>query len=1168
MKVSLKRVLSLVLVLCMVIGMAPAVFAEEAAFANQVGKYQEYDNSGNATGTMLGESFKSIEDGRVTLDKSIEQTGKDAFDITLTVSTKENLEVIKRARDAAIVIVMDVSGSMQFAMDGGGFCSAAGCSSYTNGKYYADAYGCCHGGWQSAWAVPGKLDQNGVDHGDTRFALMEDAVSAFLNDFADDSGVAKRMVSMVCYNDKVEKELGWVNVSGEAGMADAQAVVADGALAALTGGDTNTSLGLQRANEYLDQAAVAGIENTYVLLLTDGAPYTAIKYNADGSYTKAAGVGYDCDLTQAAADKLKAEHENAEVYTVCFGYQGKEWTATHSIVDGALTTTDKKFNIDDLMSNIASGSDHFFRGENVDAFELSLGSIVEETIASGAKLWTVTDPMGNYIEYVGLKADNPAASFGEGVLSWDLLNEKPVSVENGVYTYQLTYSVILKSGADGFTYGTRNLHPTNKATSLEYALINNNTLSEITSAYFNVPTVFAKKDIVLPPPIGLKSDERIDDATNRYLVEVEVPGVDGEKTHDEVIVMVDGSYSMDEEWEDMKKAIMLIGETVLNGSGTTQLTLMSFGISPNVVLEHVTSVEQLAATLPAKPGGLLYGRSATNCDGAFEGIESYIAEHDDTLKDAFVIYLSDGGVNLNSQPVDWIAVAGQLSAADALAVQKDEFNYVVLGNNTISEASKTVYGDNLETMLAQWKFVFDQEAVLGDLDAKMKALDPASPEYAAVKAEFDAALAASNEAAKYVQDLWNTVGEDGKTNAQKWVVEVYKDFYAAAGLTEGEAYPVYVAEYAYVDYQKANNLRLNNTFYYVLGLSGIAHDNVNGVKGYYAGQQAAVTAQNAGIETMYIVRYGYDHRSGWMTNVPNTEFIQSENVASLCDVLAASLTDLAKTPFNDVVVTDYMSKWVNLVDGTLRVIDNRTGETVWSQAEGWLVDERPTAKEVPVVVELIDESGYEAGGADVVGNTSGDIYKLTWYVKDGALLRADTYSLQYEVTVDTTETGFQYDYNYPANGNTDLHYTDENGDEHSDPIKVPDVFARTMNFRVSFPAGGASHICYLFVDKATGEVIYDYKIDFGGKDTTADPIQVKAGYVSVVFIKQAQSGMIWTSEDVSEDTMDNIVAAVKKYDKAYKGHDAEVVGTGVHELTYKIGNAKKGKTKTVFYTFE
>lgn len=57
------------------------------------------------------------------------------------------------------------------------------------------------------------------------------------------------------------------------------------------------------------------------------------------------------------------------------------------------------------------------------------------------------------------------------------------------------------------------------------------------------------------------------------------------------------------------------------------------------------------------------------------------------------------------------------------------------------------------------------------------------------------------------------------------------------------------------------------------------------------------------------------------------------------------------------------------------------------------------------------------------------------------MLRADSYTLQYEVTVDTAETGFEYNADYPANGTTTLTYTDGEGNPGSNAIDVPDVYA-------------------------------------------------------------------------------------------------------------------------------
>ena len=145
-----------------------------------------------------------------------------------------------------------------------------------------------------------------------------------------------------------------------------------------------------------------------------------------------------------------------------------------------------------------------------------------------------------------------------------------------------------------------------------------------------------------------KTSEKIEGT--RYQVEVSVPGKDGDNRHDEVILMVDGSYSLDGEWPAMKEAINTIAETVLNGSGNTKLTLMAFGMGDNVVIQDADEASKVANVLGSLPGSLLYGRSSTNCEAGFTGVAKYIANHDDTLKDVHVIYISDGNINTDETP--------------------------------------------------------------------------------------------------------------------------------------------------------------------------------------------------------------------------------------------------------------------------------------------------------------------------------------------------------------------------------------------------------------------------------------------------------------------------------------------------------------------------------------
>ena len=509
---------------------------------------------------------------------------------------------------------------------------------------------------------------------------------------------------------------------------------------------------------------------------------------------------------------------------------------------------------------------------------------------------------------------------------------------------------------------------------------------------FNIacPAAFAAEtegiETALTEELGVKKAELIDREDNHYNITIEVPGKDGDKRHDEVILMVDGSYSMDNEWPAMKEAINTIGRTVLNGSGITQLTLMAFGMGDNEVLVHVKDADELAAALGELPGNLLYGRSSTNCEAGFDGVANYIKNHDDSLKDVHVIFISDGNVNTDETSRVFDANWQTWTKFGALAVAQEAFGGTVSNGEALPAAFYTVFGDRFDGAT-------NEEIISRAFGGEVT----------------------DEEFIAFAEQLWT-------------------DVYAYSGLTRGEEYPVSVAERAFVKYDKENGTYIQDLFYYTTYKSAYV---TYGDRWARTPAAANVLAAMDEVAAMYVV--DYDGYTAWMDTGITSEkstFVQSKGIAGLCQALEGALGNLAQTPFNDVVVTDYMSKWVNLAPATIKIIDNNSDKVIWSAVEGWLVtDNIPTDQNPPVAVELVSPEAYEAGGEDVAGNENGDIYKLTWYIKDGALLRSDSYKLSYEVTVDTNETGFEYGMVYPANGETKVHYNQGN----SVDIKVPNV---------------------------------------------------------------------------------------------------------------------------------
>ncbi|MBQ6833732.1 MAG: Cna B-type domain-containing protein [Lachnospiraceae bacterium] len=492
-----------------------------------------------------------------------------------------------------------------------------------------------------------------------------------------------------------------------------------------------------------------------------------------------------------------------------------------------------------------------------------------------------------------------------------------------------------------------------------------------------------------PGDFASKSSELIDRSENRYKIEIKVPGEDGKNLHDEVILMVDGSYSMDNEWPAMKEAINTIGRTVLNGSGTTQLTLMAFGMGDNIVLEHVKDANELASALGALPGNLLYGRSSTNCEAGFTGVAEYIENHDETLNDVHVIFISDGNVNTDETPrafdTNWKTFATKFGP---LTVIQEAFCGTVAAG-VYPEAFVEVFGNRFD----------------------------------------------GKESEEIIESA-----SDGTITEDEFMVFadlLWEEVYEYSGLTPGEEYPVSDVERAFVKYDKEKGTYIQDAFYYTTYKSNYV---TYGDRWTRTPAAADALAEMEEVTSMYVV--DYDGYTAWMDTGITSEkstFVKSNGIAGLCEALQGALKDLSKTPYNDVVVTDYMSKWVNLEKGTFAIKDNVSGKDIWTSKDGWKTTDRPTDREIPIKLEKVAPNEYPDGGPDVIENTSGDIYRVTWYVKDGAMLRADNYTLSYEVTVDTEEDGFEYDEEYPANGNTDIYYNDEDGEKENEGIEVPFV---------------------------------------------------------------------------------------------------------------------------------
>ena len=126
--------------------------------------------------------------------------------------------------------------------------------------------------------------------------------------------------------------------------------------------------------------------------------------------------------------------------------------------------------------------------------------------------------------------------------------------------------------------------------------------------------------------------------------------------------------------------------------------------------------------------------------------------------------------------------------------------------------------------------------------------------------------------------------------------------------------------------------------------------------------------------------------------------------------------------------------------------------------------------------------------------------------------------------------------------------------------ETPIYSEKVLEFEdVTFKGGSVSNISYMSINKETGEVEFIKKIDVDEGCTSA-PIITADGYVSVMFMKQATSGMFWFSEEVDEDVQQAAIDCLIDNNPSYKGHNAIAFGKGEHDLEFKKG-------KVVTYTF-
>ena len=487
MNQKMRKILSFVLVLCMLLTNAsmPAFAAEGDAGSTTTNG--SYDADGNWTEGGTGSATYTVDGTNVTLSKTATPVAgeENVFDITLRVETSTTTTTY--VNSGAVVLVIDVSGSMKYCADCGGENGhESDCDHYTR--------------WN-----------NSVTDAQSRMQAAKNAAASFLASYAGEDPNAARMVAIVSFQSSATTRLQWVNVAGGPGE-NSYDTAWNTIYGLAANGGTNLDDGLYHALALLNNSAVSQIASKNVIALTDGAP----------TYSRSSGNGTRGSAlinSHTAAQAANVRNTGAALYTVCFGvandYTYSGGPTVGNFLRDSVASSGKSYNADNSAELYA-------------AFRAITESITSGLSGSG---WTATDPMADMISV----SSAPSAFTGSnGNYTWTL-GEPELFVDGNktTYVYTVTYRITLD--VQGQTFEEGKFLPTNERTYLN--------LGEGKTLEFPVPGVKGRL-----PRTDVSVTKEWDDAENQdgirtSSVTVQLKNEEGKSIGEPVVLNADNNWT-------------------------------------------------------------------------------------------------------------------------------------------------------------------------------------------------------------------------------------------------------------------------------------------------------------------------------------------------------------------------------------------------------------------------------------------------------------------------------------------------------------------------------------------------------------------------------------------------------------------------------------------------
>lgn len=441
-----------IILFCFVFLLSAASNADAAgAYSNQV---------------IYNPEFQTSDSTLLSYRKSIEQSDKDTFRITLEAVTGQDIKTIG-GKSGSIVLVLDNSGSM---------------------------------GWGSS---PTPAD------------YARDALKEFANEFLK-NGNSGNKLGLVTYSSgsgvpiyDAYDEIKYVQGYSMTENSDIFGQVVDGLQT--PSGETDVQMGIKTARDIL--AADTSGNPQFILVFSDGATnrsarptsagelgganispctfgdkiydmtfkFDGFDYGAQGSAVYNDGVyttngNVNAHTVAAVSEALLAKDQGIDIYSVFYH-------------NPALNDLEYGAGVFVMKNSASSGQYTEISPGNASAFA-EIFTEIEKQIQESIAPWFVEDPMADYIEFAGF-ADEQTSSEAffdadTGVLKWNLREVNGTPEEAGRFRYKLSYNVFLKSDDEGFENETD--YPTNGKTTLTYQKITGE-ITESNTVDFEVPIV-------------------------------------------------------------------------------------------------------------------------------------------------------------------------------------------------------------------------------------------------------------------------------------------------------------------------------------------------------------------------------------------------------------------------------------------------------------------------------------------------------------------------------------------------------------------------------------------------------------------------------------------------------------------------------------------------------